>query len=201
MPDREAALTWAERCPDAQHAAIKMRPVASRERGWVWLNSSADAPEVKARILRLDGIEAVRTREEAARDFKGARRPTKPWSEPLSRSAPRPAPFRSSKAPPSRPSCRPRSTRRARPRAAAPFCSPFPSACGRHAPRWPRSVTYSRSPRRAPAVFPRAGRAPRYRWSARRVCAADRGCAPRPIAHRVSPAPDCLASGRAARRR
>jgi phosphonoacetate hydrolase len=36
---------------------------------YVWLNSPADAPEVKERILRLEGIEAVRTREEAARDF------------------------------------------------------------------------------------------------------------------------------------
>jgi phosphonoacetate hydrolase len=35
----------------------------------VWLNSPADAPEVKERILKLEGIEAVRTREEAARDF------------------------------------------------------------------------------------------------------------------------------------
>lgn len=36
---------------------------------YVWLNSPADAPEVRERILKLEGIEAVRTREEAARDF------------------------------------------------------------------------------------------------------------------------------------
>jgi phosphonoacetate hydrolase len=36
---------------------------------YVWLNSPQDAPEVKERILQLEGIEAVRTREEAARDF------------------------------------------------------------------------------------------------------------------------------------
>jgi phosphonoacetate hydrolase len=36
---------------------------------YVWLNSPEDAPEVRERILQLDGIEAVRTREEAARDF------------------------------------------------------------------------------------------------------------------------------------
>jgi len=36
---------------------------------YVWLNSPADAPEVTERILQLEGIEAVRTREEAARDF------------------------------------------------------------------------------------------------------------------------------------
>jgi phosphonoacetate hydrolase len=36
---------------------------------YVWLNSPEDAPEVRERILRLEGIEAVRTREEAARDF------------------------------------------------------------------------------------------------------------------------------------
>jgi phosphonoacetate hydrolase len=36
---------------------------------YVWLNSPADAADVKERILQLEGIEAVRTREEAARDF------------------------------------------------------------------------------------------------------------------------------------
>ena len=36
---------------------------------YVWLNSPVDAPEVKERILQLEGIEAVRTREEAACDF------------------------------------------------------------------------------------------------------------------------------------
>jgi phosphonoacetate hydrolase len=36
---------------------------------YVWLNSPDDAPDVRERILQLDGIEAVRTREEAARDF------------------------------------------------------------------------------------------------------------------------------------
>jgi phosphonoacetate hydrolase len=36
---------------------------------YVWLNSPEDAPEVRERILQLEGIEAVRTREEAARDF------------------------------------------------------------------------------------------------------------------------------------
>ena len=36
---------------------------------YVWLNSPDDAPEVRERILKLEGIEAVRTREEAARDF------------------------------------------------------------------------------------------------------------------------------------
>jgi phosphonoacetate hydrolase len=36
---------------------------------YVWLNSPEDTPAVKERILELDGIEAVRTREEAARDF------------------------------------------------------------------------------------------------------------------------------------
>ena len=36
---------------------------------YVWLNSPEDAPEVSERILQLEGIEAVRTREEAAQDF------------------------------------------------------------------------------------------------------------------------------------
>lgn len=36
---------------------------------YVWLNSPEDALEVKARILQLEGIEAVRTREEAAQAF------------------------------------------------------------------------------------------------------------------------------------
>jgi len=36
---------------------------------YVWLNSPADAPEVKERILQLEGIEAVLTRREAARIF------------------------------------------------------------------------------------------------------------------------------------
>ena len=36
---------------------------------YVWLNSPGDAPEVRERILQLEGIEAVRTREEAAREF------------------------------------------------------------------------------------------------------------------------------------
>ena len=36
---------------------------------YVWLNSPEDAPAVKERILELEGIEAVRTREEAAREF------------------------------------------------------------------------------------------------------------------------------------
>jgi len=36
---------------------------------YVWLNSPEDAPEVKERILQLEGIEAVMTREEAARAF------------------------------------------------------------------------------------------------------------------------------------
>ncbi len=36
---------------------------------YVWLNSPEDAPAVRELILELEGIEAVRTREEAARDF------------------------------------------------------------------------------------------------------------------------------------
>ncbi|HKA44320.1 MAG TPA: alkaline phosphatase family protein [Burkholderiales bacterium] len=36
---------------------------------YVWLNSIDDVPLVRQRILQLDGIEAVRTREEAAREF------------------------------------------------------------------------------------------------------------------------------------
>ena len=36
---------------------------------YVWLNSPEDAPEVRERILQLEGIEAVRTREEAAQAF------------------------------------------------------------------------------------------------------------------------------------
>jgi phosphonoacetate hydrolase len=36
---------------------------------YVWLNAPADAPEVAERILQLDGIESVMTREEAARAF------------------------------------------------------------------------------------------------------------------------------------
>lgn len=36
---------------------------------YVWLNSPHDAPQVKERILKLEGIEAVRTRAEAAQDF------------------------------------------------------------------------------------------------------------------------------------
>lgn len=36
---------------------------------YVWLNSPHDAPEVKERLLRLEGIEAVRTRAEAAAAF------------------------------------------------------------------------------------------------------------------------------------
>jgi hypothetical protein len=35
----------------------------------VWLNSPADAPEVRERILQLEGIEALRTRQETAREF------------------------------------------------------------------------------------------------------------------------------------
>ena len=36
---------------------------------YVWLNTPADAPEVRERILKLEGIEAVMTREEAAQAF------------------------------------------------------------------------------------------------------------------------------------
>lgn len=36
---------------------------------YVWLERAEDAAEVKAALLQLDGIEGVRTREEAARDF------------------------------------------------------------------------------------------------------------------------------------
>ena len=36
---------------------------------YVWLNSPQDGPEVRERILKLEGIEAVRTREEAAQAF------------------------------------------------------------------------------------------------------------------------------------
>lgn len=36
---------------------------------YVWLNTPQDAPEVKERILKLEGIEAVRSRAEAAHDF------------------------------------------------------------------------------------------------------------------------------------
>jgi phosphonoacetate hydrolase len=36
---------------------------------YVWLNSPDDAPEVRQRILQLEGIEAVMTRNEAARAF------------------------------------------------------------------------------------------------------------------------------------
>ena len=35
----------------------------------MWLNPPEDAPAVRERILQLEGIEAVRDAEEAARDF------------------------------------------------------------------------------------------------------------------------------------
>jgi phosphonoacetate hydrolase len=36
---------------------------------YVWLNSSDDLPAIRARILRLEGIESVMTRDEAAAEF------------------------------------------------------------------------------------------------------------------------------------
>jgi phosphonoacetate hydrolase len=79
-------MNYKKRCWDldkalgARGANVKFALSAEKDRyvkhhrtfggtAYVWLNSPEDAPEVKERILKLEGIEAVRTREEAARDF------------------------------------------------------------------------------------------------------------------------------------
>lgn len=79
-------MNFKSRCWDLEKAlrsrgaAIKFALSAEKDRyikhhrtfggaAYVWLNDMADADEVKQQILQLPGIEAVRTREEAARDF------------------------------------------------------------------------------------------------------------------------------------
>jgi phosphonoacetate hydrolase len=79
-------MNYKKRCWDldkalgARGASVKFALSAEKDRyvkhhrtfggtAYVWLNSPEDAPEVRERILKLEGIEAVRTREEAARDF------------------------------------------------------------------------------------------------------------------------------------
>jgi len=69
-----------EKAMHSRGAAIKFALSAEKDRyikhhrtfggaAYVWLNDMADVDEVKQQILQLPGIEAVRTREEAARDF------------------------------------------------------------------------------------------------------------------------------------
>lgn len=79
-------MNYKKRCWDldkalgARGAQVKFALSAEKDRyikhhrtfggtAYVWLNSPGDAAEVRERILQLEGVEAVRTREEAARDF------------------------------------------------------------------------------------------------------------------------------------
>ena len=80
-------MNYKKRCWDldkalgARGAQVKFALSAEKDRyvkhhrtfggtAYVWLNTPQDAPEVRERILKLEGIEGVRTRAEAARDFK-----------------------------------------------------------------------------------------------------------------------------------
>jgi phosphonoacetate hydrolase len=79
-------MNYKKRCWDldkalgARGAQVKFALSAEKDRyvkhhrtfggtAYVWLNSPGDAAEVRERILKLEGIEAIRTREEAALAF------------------------------------------------------------------------------------------------------------------------------------
>jgi hypothetical protein len=86
LPHRDHGMNYKKRCRDLDNALgargsrVRFALSAEKDRyvkrhrtfggtAYVWLNSPEDAPEVRERIPQLEGIEAVRTREEAARDF------------------------------------------------------------------------------------------------------------------------------------